>query len=52
MSKNKMTFNFRGTFFFYFFQSSTLSHNLVSKISAHFKNTPCISYFIKRTPNF
>jgi hypothetical protein len=29
---------------------STLSHNLVGQISAHFKNTPCISYFIKRTP--
>jgi hypothetical protein len=27
-----------------------LSHNLVGKISAHFKNTPCISYFIKCTP--
>jgi hypothetical protein len=23
---------------------------LVGKISAHFKNTPCLSYFIKRTP--
>jgi hypothetical protein len=23
-----------------------LSHNLVGKISVHFKNTPCISYFI------
>jgi hypothetical protein len=49
MSKNKMTFIFF-TFFFNCFKSSTLSNNLVGKISAHFKNTPCISYFIKRTP--
>jgi hypothetical protein len=27
-----------------------ISIGLVGKISAHFKNTPCISYFIKRTP--
>jgi hypothetical protein len=27
-----------------------LSNNLVGKISAHFKNTPCISCFIKCTP--
>jgi hypothetical protein len=27
-----------------------LGNNLVGKISAHFKNTPCISYFTKRTP--
>jgi hypothetical protein len=25
-----------------------LSYNFVGKISAHFKSTPCISYFIKR----
>jgi hypothetical protein len=36
--------------FFLIAFSSTLSNNLVGKISAHFKNTACISYFIKRTP--
>jgi uncharacterized membrane protein len=45
-------FTFSATIFFLIaFQSSTLSNNLVGKISAHFKNTPCISYFYKMYTN-
>jgi hypothetical protein len=40
-----MTFIFLSYNFF-----TSFNYNLVGKISAHFKNTPCISYFIKCTP--
>jgi hypothetical protein len=45
-----MTFHFLDTIFLLL--SSTLSHNLVGKISAHFKNTPLYIIFYKMWQNF
>jgi hypothetical protein len=49
LSKIKMTF-FLYNFFLIAFSLLRFPTTLVGKISAHFKNTPCLSYFIKRTP--